>query len=716
MIPVLVTLIQNAALLLAMMVVFDLVASRKAVSGQCRRQVLAGVILGGLCIGLMMASFRLETGIIFDTRSVLLSLSGLFLGTIPTVCAMIMAGAYRLWQGGAGAWTGLWVILATGGIGILWRQFRKGRLEEILIRELYGFGVVVHLAMLALMLTLPWDSAQRVLAGISLPVLLVYPMATIALGWLLANRLRRETSSKALAASEARYRSIFEAANVGKSVTLPTGEMDVNGAFCEMLGYRPEELRGKTWQEVTPPDEIGVINDRLKPLMCGERKTVRYEQRYLHKNGSLVWADVSIAAHRDSEGKLVDFIVTAVDITERKRAEEERRKSDKRFRIAQDMSPDGFTILRPVRDDRNRVIDFTWVYENNSIARLNGTDPEKIVGQRLLELFPGHRDTQFLKAYQQVAESGKPLTFEDAYAGESMKKQTWFRIVVVPMAENIAILSQDITERKQAEEKLVETNKRLEAATARANGLAQRAEAASKAKSEFLANMSHEIRTPMNGVIGMTDLLLNYTELTEEQRRYAGIVHSCGTSLMRIIEDILDFSKMDAGKLRLESIAFDLQRLLDELAATMAFQVHDKDLVFSCTADPDVPAHLLGDPGRLRQILTNLVANAVKFTHKGEVAVRVSRTADEAAGSSNESCLLRFSVRDTGIGIPSDKIDILFDLFTQVDASTTREYGGTGLGLAISKQLSAMMGGEIGVESVEGAGSEFWFTARFELP
>ncbi|MFO7726403.1 MAG: ATP-binding protein, partial [Oceanipulchritudo sp.] len=236
------------------------------------------------------------------------------------------------------------------------------------------------------------------------------------------------------------------------------------------------------------------------------------------------------------------------------------------------------------------------------------------------------------------------------------------------------------------------------------------------AKSEFLANMSHEIRTPMNGVIGMTDLLLNYTELTEEQRRYAGIVHSCGTSLMRIIEDILDFSKMDAGKLRLESIAFDLQRLLDELAATMAFQVHDKDLVFSCTADPDVPAHLLGDPGRLRQILTNLVANAVKFTHKGEVAVRVSRTADEAAGSSNESCLLRFSVRDTGIGIPSDKIDILFDLFTQVDASTTREYGGTGLGLAISKQLSAMMGGEIGVESVEGAGSEFWFTARFELP
>ncbi|MDZ7759892.1 MAG: LytS/YhcK type 5TM receptor domain-containing protein [Desulfovermiculus sp.] len=167
--PMLVTLVQNAALLLAMMVVFDLLSSRKTVHGKWRRQVLTGVILGGLTIGLMLASFRLETGIIFDTRSVLLSSSGLFFGPIPTVIAMAMGAAYRFWQGGTGVWAGIWVILTTGGMGILWRHYRQVRLADISLREFYGFGMVVHLVMLTLMLTLPWADARRVLTAISLP-------------------------------------------------------------------------------------------------------------------------------------------------------------------------------------------------------------------------------------------------------------------------------------------------------------------------------------------------------------------------------------------------------------------------------------------------------------------------------------------------------------------------------------------------------------------
>ncbi len=365
--------------------------------------------------------------------------------------------------------------------------------------------------------------------------------------------------------------------------------------------------------------------------------------------------------------------------------------------------------------------DHTFGAVNKASAAFHGLEPEEMAFRSIHDIFPPDVCEFWLKGNREVFITGRPVRGEQWLPHVSGERRL-ISILKAPKlgadhrVEYVVCSAEDITERRLAEVELLKTNRALEKAMATANEMAREARLANSAKSEFLANMSHEIRTPMNGVIGMTGLLLD-TGLTEEQRRYVEIVKSSGEALLVLINDILDFSKIEAGKLELETLNFDLQSLLDDFAEVMALKAQGKGLEFSCAADPDVPTLLSGDPGRLRQILTNLTGNAIKFTHHGEVAIKVTGSGgdedlEKGAGGSR---LLRFCVRDTGIGIPEEKFGKLFQQFSQVDASTTRNYGGTGLGLAISKQLAEMMGGEVGVESVEGRGSQFWFTARFGL-
>ncbi len=381
----------------------------------------------------------------------------------------------------------------------------------------------------------------------------------------------------------------------------------------------------------------------------------------------------------------------------------------------------------------------TIEYVNPKFTEMTGYTLAEALGQNPRILKSGEFPPEAYKMLWNTILAG------EVWRGEFHNKKKngqlfWEQASISPIKDALGIVTsfvavkEDITGRKLAEAELIETNRHLAEATSRASEMAEKAEMASAAKSEFLANMSHEIRTPMNGVIGMTGLLLD-TDLNDEQRRYAEIVRASGESLLSLINNILDFSKIEAKKFDLETLDFDLSSLLDDFAAMLAVRAHEKGLELLCAADLNVPTLLRGDPGRLRQILTNLAGNAIKFTQTGEVAIRVSlkegvrnhgvevngedvesrrygtANISFASEKENETVLLRFSVRDTGIGIPADKMYRLFEEFSQVDASTTRKYGGTGLGLAISRQLAELMGGEAGVSSEEGKGSEFWFTA-----
>jgi PAS domain S-box-containing protein len=378
----------------------------------------------------------------------------------------------------------------------------------------------------------------------------------------------------------------------------------------------------------------------------------------------------------DLKKTTISIDVLNKEIAERKRAEETLRESEDKYRSLVETTSDWIWEI-----DKN----FVFTYSNSKIRDVLGYEPEEIIGKKPFDFMPNYESERLSNIIKKIVESQTPF---EHLENKNIHKDGYPVILEtsgVPIfnADGIFIgyrgINRNITDRKQAEEDLQKAK--------------EIAEEANRLKSEFLANMSHEIRTPMNGIIGMTELVLG-TDLTGEQRKHLEMVKMSADSLLALINDILDFSKIEAGKMELEAIDFNLRVTLENASDTLALKAQEKGLELACHIRPDVPTALIGDPGRLRQIIVNIAGNSLKFTEEGEIVIRV-----EMESESDDSVKLHFTISDTGIGIPQDKLDSIFKNFEQVDGSTTRKYGGTGLGLSITRQFVEMMGGEIRVES-----------------
>ena len=461
----------------------------------------------------------------------------------------------------------------------------------------------------------------------------------------------------------------------------------VNPAFTKITGYSSEEVLGKNPRIL----KSGRHDEAFYQEMWQTIKSGRlWHGRVCNKNkkGGFFWEDTTIAPVQDETGQLTHFIAIKNDVTRLVELEEQLNQKVKELEGIMEYAGVGIALIK------NR----TFLMVNETLAKIINMPKEEFPGKSTRILFGSEEEYEdFAKIFYPFLMKGESVSYQLERLMPNGEKR-WFQITATainpgPIEEMKTVwIGNDITQLKHLQLELEEQK--------------IKAEEANRAKSAFLANMSHEIRTPLNGVIGMLSLL-GSTPLNDQQKEYVQIAHSSAEALLFLINDILDISKIEAGKMEFDSVDFSLPDLLTDFSKSFAIAAEKKGIKYVVNLSEDVPRYLKGDPGRLRQVLINLTGNALKFTERGKIELNVELLRDLG-----DKALVKFSVKDTGIGIPKDKLNLLFRKFSQVDASISRKFGGTGLGLAISKKIAELMGGEIGVESQEGKGSTFWFTVK----
>ncbi|MCC0809020.1 PAS domain S-box protein [Methylobacterium sp. W2] len=559
-------------------------------------------------------------------------------------------------------------------------------------------------------------------------------------GWVVtfSDVTQHRSAQRAVVESEHRYRLLAEnATDITIWSDLSTCRRYVSPAVTTILGYAPEELIGTKPLDFVHPEDSSAYRLVLDDLTRGRVERALTSQRYKHRDGRWIWLEISFnLTHDATTGDPDGYVATLRDISERKVMEAALSESEARYR----------TLVEAQLHEAQARADFTAATSAAILAQLAEgvivTDAAgritlvnaaaaAIHGVARLDIEPdSYSDTYHLFTEDGLPHPPRDLPLARAVRGETVCDARW-RIVRPDGSEVVAVGSaqplrgphqeqigavltlRDNTAKEIAVRALRDLNatlsQRVDERTSEAEAARSLAEAGSKAKSDFLASMSHEIRTPLHGVLGYADLLGEEHGLSVSARQHVERIRSAGAALLTVVNDVLDFSKIEAGQIELSNEPFALEALIDNAVSIVRGSAERKGLGFSIEMQTAVPAWIVGDQDRLRQVLLNLLNNAVKFTAVGFISLSISARR-EAGGAVR----LRFSVHDTGIGIPAEKLGRLFQRFSQVDGSISRDYGGTGLGLAITKSLIELMGGAVGVESIKGCGSTFWF--EVELP
>jgi PAS domain S-box-containing protein len=687
------SLIQNTALLVCFSMLYEYLWLKRVDIINIWKKVMSGVIIGLIGIILMLSSWELTPGIVFDTRSVILSISGLFFGAIPTLIAMLLTGTYRFMLGGEGVFMGLAVIVSSGLMGIFWQQiWSLVRIQSHWIKYLM-LGIVNHLVMLACTVFLPSELVLSTISLIAIPLLFIYPFANLFLGLFLYSQQKNWKNRIALIKSEQKYTRLYENMNDALLVLdMDSTIIEFNSAYCEMLGYSEDELMKISYCDLTPSKWQGMEQRIIDEEVMVYGNSSIYEKEYIRKDGSLIFVEIRTHLMRHEDGEPVGFWNIVRDISVRKKILSQIENERSQLKILVETVPDMIWLKNP---------DGVYLSCNRNFEKFNGFSENELIGKHDFDFYPKKTAEYYQEKDQEVLKSEKSVRYTSwsvsAVNGNNILTETIKTPMYDAKGHLIGILgvSRDITDIKRTEKELIKAK--------------QKAEESDKLKSIFLANMSHEIRTPMNAIMGFSELLVDSELDASDKSQYINIIQNSGNRLLQIIDDIVDLSKLELDQARVSKSEANLHAIFERSIeilkkGVLLEQKPSIELVLNLP-EKNKDLRVFTDSNRVQQILDNLLSNAIKFSERGVVEVGYKLVWKQS------ETVIEVYVKDEGCGIPENRKKIIFERFRQGDEEHFVE--GTGLGLSICKGLVVLLGGEIRFTSVEGMGSTFYFTIPY---